>query len=54
MITITPIAKVRAALERAEQLGAKDIEEACESAAQALGIDVEVVRGVAYEMEKQG
>jgi hypothetical protein len=44
-------AKVQAALARAEQLGAADIEQACAVAAQALGIPVEVVREVAYGLE---
>lgn len=47
--TVIPIEKVRAALARAEELGAADIEEACTAAAQALGIAVESVREVAYE-----
>ncbi|CAN7322941.1 hypothetical protein LJR084_001864 [Variovorax sp. LjRoot84] len=45
--------KVRAALARAEQLGATDIEQACAAAAQALAIPVEVVREVALELAGQ-
>lgn len=52
MIVIVSIEKVRAALARAEQLGAESIEEACQAAAQALGIEVEVVREVAYEVRE--
>lgn len=48
--TVIPIEKVHAALARAEELGAADIEEACTAAAQALGIAVESVREVAYEV----
>lgn len=47
--TVIHIDKVRAALARAEELGAADVEEACTAAAQALGIAVESVREVAYE-----
>lgn len=43
MHAIITIKAVREALERAEQLGAADIEEACTVAAQALGIPVEAV-----------
>lgn len=50
MIVIVRIEKVREALARAEQLGAESIEEACQAAAQALGIEVEAVRPVAYEV----
>lgn len=50
MIVIIRIEKVREALARAEQLGAADIEQACAAAAQALGIQVEAVREVAYEL----
>ena len=46
--------KVRAALARAEQLGADSIEQACAAAAQALAIPVEAVREVAYELVGQG
>ncbi|MBT2299217.1 hypothetical protein J7E70_01945 [Variovorax paradoxus] len=42
--------KVRAAIARAEQLGARDIEQACATAAQSLGIPVELVREVAFEL----
>ena len=49
---ITTIEKVREALERAEQLGAASIEEACTAAAQALGISVEAVRDVAYQVQE--
>lgn len=45
--------KVEAALERAEGLGTASIEEACRSAAQSLGIPVEVVRDVALAVEPQ-
>lgn len=48
--TVIPIEKVRAALARAEELGAENLEEACAAAAQALGIAVESVRPVAYEL----
>lgn len=48
--TVIPIDKVREALARAEELGAADVEEACAAAAQALGIAVESVREVAYEL----
>lgn len=50
MVTIVSIEKVRAALARAEELGAVDIEHACVIAAQSLGIAVEAVRPVAYEV----
>jgi hypothetical protein len=50
VVTIVSIEKVRDALARAEQLGAGSIEEACHAAAQALGIAVEAVRPVAYEL----
>ncbi|MBT2326067.1 hypothetical protein J7E62_27435 [Variovorax paradoxus] len=42
--------KVRAALDRAQDLGAKSVEEACTAAAQALCIPVESVREVAFEL----
>ncbi|NDZ11531.1 hypothetical protein C7T35_01210 [Variovorax sp. WS11] len=51
--TVIPIEKVRAALARAEELGAAGIEEACAAAAQSLGIAVESVREVAYELADQ-
>ena len=44
---IVSIAKVRAALQRAEELGADSVDDACAAAAQALGIDIELVRAVA-------
>ncbi len=44
--------RVRAALERAEQLGSTHIEEACAVAAAALAIPVEAVREVAYEVQE--
>jgi hypothetical protein len=50
VVTIVSIQKVRAAIARAEELGAESIEEACQAAAHALAIDVEAVRGVAYEV----
>lgn len=53
MIVIVRIEKVREALARAEQLGAVDIEQACAAAAQALGIQVEAVREVAYQPASQ-
>lgn len=45
--------KVRAALDRAQDLGAKSVEEACAAAAQALAIPVEAVREVALELAGQ-
>jgi len=45
--------KVRAALDRAQDLGAASIEEACTTAAQLLCIPVESVREVAYELVGQ-
>jgi len=53
VVTIVSIQKVRAAIARAEELGAESIEEACQAAAQALGIEVEAVRPVAYELADQ-
>lgn len=50
---ITPKEKVRDALDRAQDLGASSIEEACAAAAQALGVPVDVVREVAYELAHQ-
>lgn len=52
MHPITSIENVRDALERAEKLGAADIEEACTVAAQELGIDVETVRDVAFQVRE--
>lgn len=51
-MTIVPKDKVREALARAEKAGSADIEEACAVAAQSLGIPVEAVREVAYELEQ--
>jgi hypothetical protein len=45
--------KVRAALDRAQDLGASDIEECCAVAAQALAIPIEAVLEVAYEFAGQ-
>lgn len=53
MVTIVSIERVRAALERADQLGADTIDEACKSAAAALGIPVEMVQAVAYAPDQQ-
>jgi len=50
---IVPKDTVRAALARAEQLGAESIEQACAVAAQALAIPVEAVREVAYEVTQE-
>lgn len=50
MIVIVSIETVGAAIARAEELGAESIEEACQVAAQALGIDVEAVGPVAFEV----
>lgn len=54
MTVIVPIEKVRAALARAEELGADTIEEACASAAAAIGIPVEMVEAVADAPDTDG
>jgi hypothetical protein len=43
-------ARIRAALDRAQDLGALSIEEACASAAQSLGVHIDLVREVAFEL----
>lgn len=51
---IVRIEKIREALERADHLGADSIDEACTSAAVALGIPVEMVQAVAYAPDTEG
>lgn len=50
---IVRIEKVREAIARAKALGARNLEEACEAVALAMGIDVEAVREVALDLADQ-